>query len=213
MKPDAANRSALAKVWGQRSQLPFDGWVRAVADAMELSELKLESASRHLKTNPAELEAVLQLALLGDEELLAIGKNAPPRTTWFTLAGMDAAEIRRALAILKTRKPGQSPSSMLKEFDPTNAVASRVEQISLLEGKVFKALSAKAKRYGLLKDMARKALFDFGRRRDTDQPLSDKQASWAESLITQLIDGGAIKRKSPDGDADLCDPLLDLFGK
>ena len=213
--PNSKNKpSNLESVWAGKGSKPFNLWIRAVADANEESGLTLEAAARIVGTNPAEMEAVLQLALLGDEELDALGAEAPPRTTWFMLASLGSAEkIREALELLKTRKAGQPPSSMLIKFDPSHDEHSRTEKIATLNSDIFKALSAKAKRYSLLNDKSRSAMFSFGVYRGKGKVLSDKQAAYAEDLITQLIKGGAICRNSADGDSEMCDILLDLFGK
>lgn len=204
---------AIVVAWGGRKDRQFSDWVRSVADSFNESGLNLEAASRLLDTNPAELEAVRQLALLDEEELAAIGPEAPPRTAWFALAGMDAGKIKRALKALESKKPAQTPSSVVNSFNESSKIAPRLENVAQLPSVVFKTLAGKAKRYALLSDKARKALFDFGRRRDKEMPLSDKQAAWAESLLEELIAGGAIKRNSPDDDADICNQVLDLLGK
>ncbi len=213
MTPAQGIVPSLRVAWQARKTTSFHDWVRAVASQFELSGLSLEAAAQDVSTNPAELEAVLRLALLDDEELEAIGSSPPPPTTWFLLASMDAAGIREALTALQGRRPGQSPSSVLRRFDPDEALGARVEKVSMLEADVFYALAAKAKRYGLLNDNGRKALFDFGRRRKSGKPLSEKQANWADGMITDLISGGAIQRNSPDDDREMCDSLLDLFEK
>lgn len=213
MKQVHDENSNLAAVWGQKKNQPFYRWVRLVSDAFEASGLKLETASRRLGVSPAELEGVLQLAVLSDEKISVIGDEPPPRTVWFALAGMDANGIKRALEALKTRNPSQSPSSVLNAIDGSNERDSRLEKVANLAPKVFKALATKAKKYSLLSDKERKALFSFGTWRARGEPLSERQAAWAHSLILNLIAGGGIKRDSPDGDADLCDELLDNFAE
>ena len=213
MTPALDDMAKLRAAWQGREKTPFQRWVRTISSLFEESGWQLEAASREVGTNPAEFEAVLRLAMLDDDALKLFGSQPPPPTTWFLLASMDAAGIREALAALKAREPGQSPSSVLKRFDQGELLTTRVDRVAALEADVFYSLSAKAKRYGLLNDNSRKAIFDFGRRRKSGKLLSEKQAIWADALIVELISGGAIKRKSSDNDVEMCDMLLTLFDR
>lgn len=210
-KPNSA-AEALMSLWQKRDSMPFDRWIRSVDDAYEKSFLNLESAARLINANPAELEGALQLAGLEDAELGMLAECRPPSTTWFKFAKLNPQHFAEGIAALKSLRPGEPPSSALVQFDAVEIAVSRASQVGALPAEVFKHLASKAKQYNLLYDKARAALFSFGQRRDKGLELSAAQANWADSLIAQMIERGAIMHASPDNDQDICNKVLELYG-
>jgi hypothetical protein len=205
------NHDGLVECWRSRNRLRFDKWIRVVADRFNESDLTLERACRLVEVNPAEFEAVLQLAILDEEKLVLLAEAPPPQTTWFKFIKLDGKNIKKALDALNHRLPGQPPSSVLDDL--LDSPVSRIENVAQLEAPIFRHLANKATRYGLLNDKSQKALSSFGKWRERNPKLSDKQAIWAEGLIEELIRGGAIKRNSQDNDSEICNQVLNLFGK
>jgi hypothetical protein len=177
---------------------------------LEESKLTLERAASVLNCSPAEIEAANQLALSTELNSILGAGPPPPSTTWFLLADMPSEKLREAFAALANKPEGMPPSSAVRGVNGDDLEERRMKEIAGLEAEVFYHLAKKAKKYNVLSLRARKALFDFGLRRTKNLNLSDRQASWADSLIRELIDKSVIRRDSPDGDQARCDLLLDI---
>jgi hypothetical protein len=171
----------------------------------------LEAAARLAETRPAELAAVLELATLEDEVLELLDEDVPPSTTWFTLASASDEGLRAALTAL--REGGEaSPTQAVRSAISTVEGPATVERVAHLEPAVFNHLAKKAKQYDLLRPRDRQALVSFGRMIRSGRPLTQRQSAYALSLVQQLVDGGAVRRRSPDGDQEVCDVVLDAVG-
>lgn len=203
--------ASLKMVWDARESMSFSDWVRRFSDALETSGLTPEHAAAAMGCSTAEVEAATQLALLGESELMLLAKSPPPSTTWFLLAGMSAEKVSQALAALEKRPPGTAPSLVVRGITGHAAEDARLVRVAVLPADAFYHLAKKAKQYDVLYDKARKALYDFGKRRRSNKALTDKQALWAESMIREMIEKGAIRPDSPDGDGEYCNELLKLY--
>mgnify|MGYP002626901135 CR=1 FL=1 len=70
------------------------------------------------------------------------------------------------------------------------------------KGEAFKILSQNEVKF--LKSIASKRY---------SKELSDPQIEWFKDILIRLVDKGAIKRDSIDGDVDFCNKVLDALGK
>jgi hypothetical protein len=199
----------LRDAWGAEANTPFDVWVRMVSEAFLASSLDLQPAARLLDTTAAELDAALRLATLEDETLTVLAAGtAPPRTTWYALAGASLTGIRAGLAALETLSLDEPASIAVEHAVRTVEGPSPLERVAALGGPVFGHMARKAKRYNLLRPQSRKFLVDIAIRRGGGKTLTEKQAAYALNVLTDLVDGGAVRSPSPDGDQDICDEVL-----
>lgn len=201
--------SNLSSIWGSKTQMPFDLWVKSVFELASL--VSPEKAAKIVGTNPAEIEAVIRLAILSDEELGLLAKSPPPITTWFLLARMSFDEIKEALVAISNCPPGTPPSSVLKFNLEHIKSAKRTDSIKRLDANTFKVLSKLAKEFGVLNDKSRNALYSFGTRREKGQELTDAQAQWAISMFEDLIAGGVLKVDKQNHDAEMFIYLIELL--
>jgi hypothetical protein len=201
----------LQAAWATMSD-GFAEWAVGVEEAFARSDMTLEAASTLLGVNPAELEAVLHLAMMDEADLRLVGEDVPPKSTWFLLAGATSDGVRAALAALKDSagRPGfDVVESTLRQVQGPN----EEDRVAALPGDVFKHLASKAKQYQALTPRARKALMDFGTRIKGGRPLTPKQLAWAVDLLEQLADARVVVRNSPDDDVAICDQILDAIGR
>ena len=80
----------------------FADWVRGVSEAFEHTDMTLEAASTAASVGPAQLDAVLHLALMDDDDLDVLSDEVPPKSTWFLLAGATSEGVRAALRAMKS---------------------------------------------------------------------------------------------------------------
>ena len=199
------------RTWGE-PDVTFDSWVRRVSQTFMDCRIRGEAAARLVGTTIAELEAVLHLATMEDEDLQRIAERVPPKTTWFTLAGVSGEAVTAALDALAELSTGESPSAAVRaaveEADP-----STHSKVASLSGGVFGHMAKKAKQYDLLTARGRSMLASAKTRKNSGNQLTLKQVAYVQDLLNQLVDGGAVKRKSPDGDQVLCDMVLDALDR
>ncbi len=193
---------------------PFDRWVRQVSRGYYESHLSLERAARIVRSTPAEVDAALKLATL-EEDLGVLGERMPPLTTWFLLAEATHDGLVAAVKALdewdQQRPPKAPPSRVVLEARQEAEGPSTDERVATLDSKVFSHLAGKARQYDLLSPKARKFLVDASKRRRGGQPLTPRQTAWAKALLRELIDGGAVRPDSPDGDQPVCDAVLEVM--
>jgi hypothetical protein len=204
----------LLDAWNDRSSAHgFDRWVLRVADAFHESEPTLEAASRLLSVSPAEIEAVLHLAVMNEADLALLKDHVPPKTTWYLFASATTVGIEAAQRALLRNEANRPSVDVVREAIREIEGASESEKVSALPADVFRHMSKKAKQYGQLTDKQQKALASFGSWKKGGKPLTPRQAAWAQSLLATLVNGGVIRRQSPDDDQELCDLVLDALGK
>lgn len=201
---------SLRSVW-RADDLGFGTWVRQVANRYAVCGLNLEAAASLVGATPAELEAVLQLALLDDDEL-DVFHSVPPKTTWFQFAGASPAGIRAGLEALENRGDASAFDVVETAIHQAQGPTEQ-ERVAALSWQVFAHAAKKADQYNQLNDKHRKALKGFGSRKKGGRPLTGAQAAYATGLLTQLADAGVISRNSMDGDQELCDQTLEALGR
>jgi hypothetical protein len=96
----------------------------------------------------------------------------------------------------RDRRRAQPPSSGSPTSNPPSSTTSRRRRSSTT----------------CCSHVDRSALVSFGRTIRSGRPLTQRQAAYALSLVQQLIDGGAVRRHSPDEDQEVCDVVLDAVG-
>lgn len=202
----------LYRAWNAFHEKTFDKWIMDVSEYYFRSGIGIKIASQILGVQPAELQAALNLATLEDEELSLLATLNPPKTTWFTLAAATPEEIRQALEALKKADEGQSPFSLVEAAIREIHGPSSMEKIASLSADVFGHAAKKATVYKLLNEKHIKSLKGWQTRVRTGRPLTPPQMTYAEGLLRELAEQGAIVRDSKDGDKEICDQILDALG-
>jgi hypothetical protein len=202
----------LHRAWNAFHDKKFDTWIMDVSEFYFRSGIGIKLASQILGVQPAELQAALNLATLEEEELALLATLNPPKTTWFTLAAASPEEIRQALEALKTAQQGQSPFSLVEAAIREIHGPSSMEKIAGLSAEAFGHAAKKATVYKLLNEKHIKALKSWQTRVRTGRPLTPPQMTYAEGLLRELFEQGAIVRKSKDGDEEICNQILDALG-
>jgi hypothetical protein len=202
----------LHRAWNSFHDKTFDNWIMDVSEFYFRSGIGIKIASQILGIQPAELQAALNLATLEEEELALLATLNPPKTTWFTLAAASPEEIRQALEALKSVQAGQSPFSLVEAAIREIHGPSTMENIAGLSAEAFGHAAKKATVYRVLTEKHIKALKSWQTRVRTGRPLTPPQMSYAEGLLRELVEQGAIVRNSQDGDKEICDQILDALG-
>jgi len=192
---------------------PFDYWVRRVSKSFFASRLRLEAAARWLKTSPAELAAVLQLATMEDGALAMLDSDVPPKTTWFAFADADSRGVQAGLEALRRKPPGTSSYQAVDEAVRGTTGPRASDRVAKLSGNIIFHMGKKAEQYRSLRDKDWKALKSMGMQKKNGRSLTPLQVAYAHSLLEQLADAKVVRRDSPDGDQAACDAVLDALGR
>jgi hypothetical protein len=202
----------LVVAWNKYDSMPFNEWVLQVSESYFLSGLTLKMASNFLNCQPAELQAVLNLAMLEDENLILLAKLKPPSTTWFSLAAASTDGLKAAIQALMETKDHKSPFLVVESAIREVEGPTVFERIAGLSSEVFGHSAKKAQTYGLLTDNGIKALKGWQTRVKSGKTLTPAQMAYADGLLRELVTNGAITRETKDGDKELCDEILDALG-
>lgn len=203
--------AAFLDAWGSRDAATFPEWVREVSRTFVESRLMLEAAARLIRTNPAELQAVLHLATMEDEDLELLAEQVPPKTTWFMLASTTSEGVVAAMKALRDRVSDKPPFEVVASTLSEVTGPDVFDRVAVLDSKAFFHMAKKAKDYGLLRPKDRQFLGSAGIRRRAGRPLAPRMTAWAVDLFEKLRDEGAIRRDSPDADQEVCDLVLDAL--
>lgn len=208
----AGHIAELMRTWNSRAERPFGEWVRSVSKTYYDNRLSLEGAARLLASSVAELQAVLYLATMEDADLELLSTSVPPKTTWFAFAGADGDGVKAGLEALRSLAPNSSPFQAVEEAVRSVTGPDVSDRVGALTGTVLGHMAHKAKQYNLLSPKARKFLGSIAKRKGSGTPLSPRQIAWAVTILSELVENGAVTRSSPDGDQDHCDAVLDALG-
>ncbi len=192
---------------------PFDQWVRHVSRSFFASRLRLEAAARWLRTTPAELAAVLQLATMDDAALALLDPEIPPKTTWFAFADADVRGVRAGLEALRASSSATSLYRLVDEAVRATSGPRAADRVAKLSGNIIFHMGKKAEQYRALRDKDWKALKSMGMQKKNGRPLTPLQVAYAHSLLEQLAAATVVRRESPDGDQAACDAVLDALGR
>lgn len=209
----STGRNVLHEVWnGQRS--PLSRWVRAVSEAVEASGLDNLDAAEAAGVTVAELDAVTRLALFDDATLEAVSLAEPNITTWFLLTELKTEDVIAVLA--KAAGITDAPSEYQRLVRARTDLDGRpsVNTIQNVDPEALEFALSKARAYSVWDQRSRnyKALDDFAKRRRSGRTLTPAQTAYAEGLLKELMDAGAVRVPSPDGDDQLCERVIQLVG-
>lgn len=202
----------LVSAWNQYDVIPFNNWVIEVSDNFFRSGLTLKMAANFLNTQPAELQAVINLAALEEENLALLAELKPPNTTWFSLASASTEGLKAAIRALAEAKVADSPFLLVDGAIRSVEGPNVFERIAGLRSEIFGHAAKKAQAYSLLNEKGIKALKGWQSRVRSGKTLTPAQMAYADGLLRELVEAGAITRNSKDRDQDLCDEILDALG-
>lgn len=202
----------LVTSWNQFDSTPFNEWVIDVSDNFFRSGLTLKMAANFLNTQPAELQAVINLAALEDENLAMLAQLKPPNTTWFSLASASTEGLKAAIRALADAKQVDSPFLLVDGAIRAVEGPNTFERIAGLRSEIFGHAAKKAQAYSLLNERGIKALKGWQTRVRSGKTLTPAQMTYADGLLRELVESGAITRNSKDRDQEICDEILDALG-
>lgn len=202
----------LVSAWNQYDIIPFNNWVMEVSDNFFRSGLTLKMAANFLNTQPAELQAVVNLAALEEENLALLAELKPPNTTWFSLASASTEGLKAAIRALAEAKVADSPFLLVDGAIRSVEGPNVFERIAGLRSEIFGHAAKKAQAYSLLNEKGIKALKGWQSRVRSGKTLTPAQMAYADGLLRELVEAGAITRNSKDRDQELCDEVLDALG-
>ena len=202
----------LVSAWNEFDSIPFNEWVVEVSDNYFRSGLTLKMAANFLGTQPAELQAVINLAALEEENLSLLAELKPPNTTWFSLAAASTDGLRAAIRALADAKVVHSPFLLVDGAIRAVEGPSVFERIAGLRSEVFGHAVKKALTYSLLNEKGIKALKGWQTRVRSGKTLTPAQMAYADGLLRELVEAGAITRNSKDNDKEICDEILNALG-
>lgn len=201
------------EVWRNRDSGDFKAWVLSLSEAFENSPYSLQTASKIIGTRPAELFAILQIATLNDELLDEFVRVMPPKTAWLSICSSSDDGAHAAIQALEKLK-GQ------KSYSPWRAAEAAIEtatggsvhsRVAHLNSNLILLALKKAKSYEVLNERERSALANFARSKKAGKSLTPKQVAYLQILLTRLVEVGAIRFDSPDGDINECLEILEAL--
>jgi hypothetical protein len=167
-------------------------WVRSFSNEFYRLELQgmEERVSRRLGVPVAELAAVLKLAVLSDEELLAISAKQPPRVFWFHLAEVKSVDELEEL-LSRFDVPAQKLPSMaeIQKLLDSEAPPDLFDRVRSLPADDYWHLAKKAKSADFVAPKERSLLASCALARQKGILPSIKQAKWAVDIIERLVAG------------------------
>jgi hypothetical protein len=203
-----SNNDAFVRAW-RAPRGAFGNWVKEVYGEFLATNLDLGSAARLIGTSPAELAAVLNLALMDSISLGKFDGLVPPKATWFDLPNIPPESIDVAIATLKARKRDESARGvvlrLVKELHPPTPST----KVAALPGDVLMAMSSRAKKFGALSPKSRRALFSMGlQRKNGVKPLSPAQIGYLENILADLITANVLVDNPKDPEVEMCRVVL-----
>lgn len=152
----------LQETWLSRNEMPVGDWVQAVSTAYFNCNTNLDSAAQLLDTQPAEIQATLNLACMDESDLALVSEFNPPITTWFFVAECPSDRLRELLEEIQKSDHIESSAGRAQALLNTFLGPSILDSIATLNSADFAHLAKKATSYNALNDKHRKALASFG---------------------------------------------------
>lgn len=202
---------AFVQAWNSRGEKEFHEWVLDLSDAFNDMNIGLKLAAKLIEARSEELQAALNLSILEESQLKKIGKINPPKTTWYRLAESDEDEFEIVLKTLTNISEGVSPSIAIEEAIRAFRGPTPIEKISALSSEAFARAIKKDDSFKILTEKDRNLLKSLKTKVSTGATMSMAQASYASDVLKKLVQGGAIKRNSPDGDTEICNQIMDAL--
>jgi hypothetical protein len=209
--PEKDKYEVFIESWESRTSKPFHLWVLDLTDAFNDMNIGLKLAAKLIETRAEELQAALNLSILDEKQLIQIGKLNPPKTTWYRLAESDEGEFEVVLKTLTNISLGVSPSIAIEEAIRAFRGPTPIEKVSALSSDAFARALKKDDSFKILTEKDRNLLKSLKSKVSTGSTMSMAQASYAVDVLKKLAAGGAIQRKSSDGDEVICDQILDAL--
>jgi hypothetical protein len=186
--------------------------VRVIGEAYTKTRMKLENVADLLEITPAELQATLNLAALDDEDLNAISKVSPSKTTFFLFASADKESIEAAIQALQTKDKIKTEVSLV-----FNAICEVIgptvdDMVPTVSAESLGHFAHKAKEYGKLSSWGRKFLVDISIRKRSGKNLTPKQIGVLKKILYELVESGVVAVESKDSDQEKCDEVLEALG-
>ena len=201
----------LQAVWEDK-EMPLGHRARALSRYLQASRMTLEGASRYLGAPPAELEALVGLAMLEDEDLVALSKAKPPKTTWLFFASADSDEVAAGLRALESSQNDEIAAERVYEAMRQVGGPTVDDRVAAISGRTLAHVVQKAKQYDVLSPKTRGVLVSCAKRKQLGTPLSEKQLDALKGILKELIERGVICADSPDNDPEECDEVLKALG-
>lgn len=209
---------SIKRTWND-PDIPLDERALSVSADFYSTGLELDTTAAYINATPSELEALLGLGGLDDDLLKEVASLNPPRTAWTFLNGATEDEVKRSLAALSEERGAGSKRrpmdvgelmyrSMVEVAEPTPE-----QKVSGLSGADIKHAYNKAVQYKANNTFMDKFMKSVAGARTRGKTLTAKQSAKLFELLNQIVDAGAIARDSIDGDADICDRILDALGR
>mgnify|MGYP000066472701 CR=1 FL=1 len=197
-------------VWSARDTTGFTTWVVQLASSFENSAYSLQTAARIAGVRPAELFAILQVGTLDDELLTEFARVMPPKTAWLSICSSSEDGAKAALLALENLKgdAGYSPWQTAEAAIETATGGSVHSKVAHLSSSLVNHALKKANNYSLLSDKEKSAMKNFAMSKKMGKSLTPKQVAYLQILLQKVVDGGAIRSDSPDGDANECIEIL-----
>lgn len=205
-EPASAVNSLLDE-WLEVSDRPFDAWVVSVNNAYVSSGLSLKNAARLLSIQPAELQAVTNLANLESEHLKLLSDLKPPNTTWFVLAAASPAALQAAVDALWLTKDKSDAFRVASEAIENVEGPGILTKVAGLKSEVFSYAAKKARQSDVLTPRQQKALQNFGTILKSGKRLTPKQLKYAADMLQMLADVAVIHASHGEIDCQIIQVL------
>lgn len=207
--PATYDSDSLRAAWNS-PRVPLFAWVRNVEGAYNESGLDVLDAAESIGATAAELEAVIRLSLLDDPTLGLISNQNPPMTTWLLLSELASDDIPKVLEALGSVEEAQSDYQRMEKAVREVTGRAAESAVQTLDPALFDFASRKAQAYSVWPPDRKhyRALRNFASRRRSGRPLTSRQTAYAKGLLVEIIDSGAIRVPSPDGDDDQCESVI-----
>ncbi len=175
--------------------------------------LDLASTAEYIKATPAELDAILSLGGLSEEILERLSKINPPETTWELFANASEDEINQALDALEQKTVDDSHLSEFVFRHMSEVAGPTVNQrVGMLTSSDIRKARIKGEEFKVLSQKEITFMKRIASQRYSKE-LTDPQIEWFKDILIRLVEKGAIKRDSIDGDVEFCDRVMDALGK
>lgn len=209
----------IKAVWVDET-MPLGQRIVDISSAFSSAGLDLATTAAFIHATPAELDFFLALGELDDETIEAISELNPPKTTWVMLASANDEELESALAALRNDRNAEGrPSSLHSVAEYLYVTMVEVEgptieqKVGNLPGDTLRHALKKGEDFKALGAWDAKFLKSVAGQKKRGKVLSDRQVNQLIRILGELADAGAIVRNSIDGDADICDDILDALGR
>jgi hypothetical protein len=185
-------------VWSRFGSIDFPTWIQQVSDSYNSASKPLAWLAALLDVSPAELQAVLNLALIEESDLEIIGRSEAPRTTWMALADASTEAIQAACTRLISTHGQSSPYLTVLAAITEVDGSSPLDRISSLPQACFDLAAKRGLDYSLIDEKWSKVIKKWGRNVSQGRPLSIREAGAAFNFFITLRDGNALEPTKPE---------------